>query len=67
MSSTVVDEVQEVRLEEWEEGSPVEDQAEMTLKCGGGCENELFRVKLGGKETGLLLAFFVLGCLKQCF
>ena len=56
LSSTVDDEVQEVRLEEWQQnGTSVEDQVKVGMNCTGGCSNELFRVELGGKQTGMLI------------
>ena len=54
-STTVVDEVQEIQLNDWQEGSSTEDQVKITIKCTSDCVNNLFKVKLGGKETGSLL------------
>ena len=57
-STTVVDEVQEIQLTDWQEGTATEDKVKITMQCSSGCVNELFKVKLGGKRTGLL-TFFV--------
>lgn len=55
LSSTVDDEVQEVVLEEWQQNDTVvEDEVWVGMNCTGTCTNQLFRVELGGKQTGLL-------------